>query len=52
MADTNFRLELLASIVFNNNHSIITHYLSFLAIACSKIKTVHHDNYNQCVYKS
>ncbi len=35
--------------------SIITHSLRFPVIldsARSKIKNVHHDNYNQCVYKS
>ena len=32
MAAIHFRLEVLASIVFNNNHSIITHSLSLHAV--------------------
>ena len=53
MAAINFRLEFLVSIIFKQSWSIITHYLSFPVIACSKIKNVHHDiNNNQCVYKS
>ncbi len=44
MAAINFRLELLASIVFNNNHgSIITHSV------CMQQNNILHDNYNVCV---
>ena len=39
-----FRLKLLASIVFNNNHSI-TYSLSLHAA----MQNVHHDNYNVCI---